>query len=64
MPVNRAFVPVVTAVAIAIIGTVVLFRMDFGSKNVVEVGPINMITTAAIGRAGAVAVPTTPRTQP
>ena len=51
--------PVIVAV-IAVIGTVTLYFMDFGPKNDVQRGHINMITQAAVDRAWATALPTEP----
>jgi len=63
MRLQRAFFPI-AALIIAIIGAVVLFRMDFGPKNEVQRGALNMITETAVDRAGATTMPTEPRTRP
>lgn len=57
-------VPVTVAAVIAVIGAVTLYLMDFGPKNEVQSGAINMITAASVDRAGATALPTKPTTQP
>ena len=61
---DRAFIPITAALVVAIIGVVVLFRMDFGPKNGVQSGAINMITAATVDRAGATAAPTERQVQP
>lgn len=45
--------PVALAVIIAVVGTAAIFFMDFGPKNNVQPRGINMITAAAVDRAGA-----------
>jgi len=57
-------VPVTMAAVIAVVGAVTLYLMDFGPKNEVQRGAINMITAASVDRAGATALPTRPTTQP
>jgi hypothetical protein len=47
------FVPVALAAIIAVVGTAAIFFMDFGSENKVQHSGINMITAAAVDRAGA-----------
>jgi len=64
MHVDRALVPVAATLIVAVVGTVVLFRMDFGAKNDVQRGAINMITAAAVDRAGATAVQTEQPSRP
>ena len=64
MGVDRAFIPVTAALVVAIVGAVVLYRMDFGPKNGVQSGAINMITAATVDRAGATAAPTERQVQP
>jgi hypothetical protein len=58
--VNKSFIPVTVALIIAIVGSFVLFRMDFGSKTVIRHDGIRKISRAALLRAGAIATPTAP----
>jgi hypothetical protein len=46
-------VPVALAAIIAVVGTVTLFFADFGPASDVQYNGINMITAAAVDRAGA-----------
>jgi hypothetical protein len=52
------------AAVIAVIGIATLYFMNFGPKNDVQRGRINMVTQAAVDRAGATALPTEPAAQP
>jgi hypothetical protein len=51
-------VPIVIALVVAVIGTIVLYNMDFGHHSVVRNDGIRKISREALARAGAVAVPT------
>lgn len=64
MGVDRSFIPITAALVVAIVGAVVLYRMDFGAKNGVQPGALNMITAATVDRAGATAAPTERQAQP
>ena len=55
---GSSLVAVVTALIIAIAGTVVLLHMDFGPRNAVRNDGLNKISRAALARAGATATPT------
>ncbi len=57
--VNKSLIPVTVALIIAIIGSCVLFGMDF-SKTAVRNDGIRKISRAALLRAGAIATPTPP----
>jgi len=46
-------IPMALAAIVAVAGTVILFFMDFGPTNDVQHNGINMITAAAVDRAGA-----------
>ena len=50
--------PVMIALLVAIVGSVVLYRMDFVNNTAVRNDGINRISRAALARAGAVAMPT------
>ena len=50
--------PVAIAAAVALVGTIAIFLMDFGPGTGVEAGGITMVTVAAVERAGATLVPT------
>jgi hypothetical protein len=52
--------PVMIALMVAIIGSIVLYRMDFARAHSVRNDGINKITRAALARAGATATPTQP----
>jgi hypothetical protein len=56
---NKHLIPVTVALTVAIIGSSVLFGMDF-SKTAVRNDGILKISRAALLRAGAVATPTAP----
>lgn len=51
-------VPFVIAVAVAVVGTVALFFLEFGTKEEVARDGVSMVTSAAADRAGATALPT------
>ena len=51
-------VPFVIAVVVAVVGTVALFFLEFGTKNDIAGDGIGMVTSAAADRAGAIALPT------
>jgi hypothetical protein len=61
---REAFGPVRAAIVIAVVGAATLFFTVFAPKNDIQHGDNNMITAAAIGRAGATALPTEPTAQP
>jgi hypothetical protein len=50
--------PVVIAVLVAIVGSTVLYRMDFVHHTAVRNDGINKISRAALAKAGASAAPT------
>jgi hypothetical protein len=50
--------PVLIALLIAMIGSVVLYRMDFVHNTAVRNDGINRISRAALAKAGAIATPT------
>jgi hypothetical protein len=52
------FVPFAIAVAVAVLGTVALFFLEFGTKQEIASNGISMITSAAADRAGAAVLPT------
>ena len=52
--------PVMIALIVAIIGSIVLYRMDFVHAHSVRNDGINKITRAALARSGASATPTQP----
>jgi hypothetical protein len=52
--------PVTIALIVAIIGSIVLVRMDFGPHGAVRNDGLNKISRAALARAGAIATPTLP----
>src|ERR1700761_714591 len=52
--------PVMIALLVAIIGSVILYRMDFIHNTAVRNDGINRISRAALERAGAIATPTPP----
>jgi hypothetical protein len=52
-----SLVPFVIAVVVAVVGTVAMFVLEFGTKDEVTNG-IGMVTSAAADRAGATARPT------
>jgi hypothetical protein len=56
---NKSLIPLVVALIIAIIGSSVLFEMDF-SKTAVRNNGIRKISREALARAGAIAKPTPP----
>jgi hypothetical protein len=53
-------VPVMIALIVAIVGSVVLYRMDFVRGHSVRNDGINKISREALVRAGAIATPTVP----
>jgi hypothetical protein len=53
-----AVVPFAIAVLIAVLGTVALFVMEFGSRGEVANNGISMVTAASADRAGATVLPT------
>jgi hypothetical protein len=55
---NKHFIPVMVALAVAIIGSFVLFGMDFGHKTAIHDDGIMTISREALLRAGAIATPT------
>ncbi len=57
---SRASVPAISAVVIAVLCAVGLYVMEFSPKSAVSDAGINMITTATVHRAGAIALPTVP----
>ena len=57
---SRASIPVISAVVIAVLCAVGLYVMEFAPKSAVSDTGINMITTATVHRAGAIALPTVP----
>jgi hypothetical protein len=59
MEANKSLIPVIVAMTIAIVGTSVLFGMDF-SKTAVRNDGIRKISREALARAGAIATPTPP----
>ena len=52
------WVPIAIAVLVAVLSTVALFFLEFGTKQETAGDGINMITSAAADRAGAVVLPT------
>ena len=52
-----SLVPFVIAVVVAVVGTVAMFVVEFGTRDEVTNG-IGMVTSAAADRAGATARPT------
>jgi hypothetical protein len=52
--------PVTIALTVAILGSVVLYRMDFVHAHSVRNDGINKISREALARAGAIATPTQP----
>jgi len=52
------FIPFAIAVLVAVLGTVALFFLEFGTKQETAGDGISMITSAAADRAGAVVLPT------
>jgi hypothetical protein len=60
MEAHTSPLPVMIALVVAIIGSVVLYRMDFVHAHSVRNDGINKITRAALARAGATATPTQP----
>jgi hypothetical protein len=59
MEANKSLIPVIVALTIAIVGSSVLFGMDF-SKTAVRNDGIRKISREALARAGAIATPTPP----
>lgn len=57
---NRSLVPVTLALIVAVVGTAVLWNMDFGRKIAVRNDGMNKISRAALARAGATEMPTLP----
>ena len=53
-------IPVSIALIVAIIGSIVLYKMDFIPNHAVRNDGINKISRAALARAGAMATPTLP----
>ena len=51
-------VPVMVALIVAIVGSVILYRMDFVRGHSVRNDGINKISREALARAGAIATPT------
>ena len=51
-------VPFAIAVAVAVVGTVALFFLEFGTKEEVAGNGISMATSVAADRAGAIVRPT------
>jgi hypothetical protein len=56
---NKSLVPVTVALIIAIVGSFVLFGMDFSRTKVRNDG-IRKISREALAKAGAIATPTPP----
>ena len=52
--------PVAVALLVAIVGSVILYRMDFIHHTAVRNDGINQISRAALAKAGAIATPTLP----
>jgi hypothetical protein len=50
--------PAAVAAAVALVGSIAIFLMDFGPGTGVETRGITMVTAAAVERAGAIIVPT------
>jgi hypothetical protein len=50
--------PAAIAAAVALIGSIAIFLMDFGPGTGVQARGITMVTAAAVERAGATMVPT------
>ena len=48
------------AALVAVIGTITIFFIEFGPGNEIQPNRIGMITSAAIERAGATVVPSSP----
>jgi len=57
---HTSTLPVMIALIVAIIGSIVLYRVDFVHAHSVRNDGINKITRAALARAGAIATPTQP----
>jgi hypothetical protein len=55
---GSSVVPVVVALIVAVVGTVVLWNIDFGPRPAVRNDGINKISRAALVRAGATVTPT------
>jgi hypothetical protein len=53
--------PIIVALMIAIVGSIVLYRMDFVHHNPVRKDGILKISREALTRAGAIATPTPPQ---
>ena len=51
-------VPVTIALIVAIIGSIVLYKMDFIQNHAVRNDGINKISRAALAKAGAIETPT------
>ena len=57
---NKSLIPVAVALIVAIIGTSVLYGMDFANKTAVRNDGIRKISREVLARAGAIATPTPP----
>jgi hypothetical protein len=57
---HTSLVPVVTALTVALVGSIVLYNMDFVHHTGVRNDGILKISREALARAGAIATPTPP----
>jgi hypothetical protein len=57
---HTSLVPVVTALTVALVGSIVLYNMDFVHHTAVRNDGILKISREALARAGAIATPTPP----
>jgi hypothetical protein len=55
---GSSLVPIMVALIVAIVGTAVLWNMDFLPRNAARNDGLNKISRAALARAGATATPT------
>ena len=53
----------IVALVVAVVGATALFYMDFRPKNDVQASGVTMTTAAAVGRVGAIALPSEPITR-
>ena len=60
MEANKSLIPVIVAMTIAIVGSSVMYEMDFASKTAVRNNGIRKVSREALARAGAIAMPTPP----